>query len=685
MPTTFLSVTAILAAVVLGLFAVTRRRKRSPGDWFLAVGLLLLAVIEGADRAALNAPELWKTTKSVALVAESLLGISWLLFAHTFARKKAFQNLSPFSWVLLVGSLALPLIVLLSPFESFFFSPDFADERILFVSRNAYWFYLCVLFFIVMALYQLERTLVAFSAMERSRVLYEVLGTGIILVTMLVYYSQVLLHRTIDMNLIPIRSLAIIIGIGLCVYSRLRQESLNSLVISRDVASRSVVVLAVGCYMLLLGGAGEGLRYFGFQNQRLVFIGFAALSGFAVALMLLSEKNRRKLTVFLHKHFYRHKYDYRNEWLRFTAQLSSAENMEKLQNAILNFYCETFARKGASLYLLDAEIGTYRQVANRLLNLPQIYFPPSHPLPLYLGETEEWIYNAADSHEPSLKDFKLQLEPFKVELCVPLKYEQSLEGFIMLGEAAHSGESLSYEDFDLMKVLASQATAVVLSLKLSEQLSTAQEMAAIGRVSTFVIHDLKNHVSNLSLMIDNAREHIDNPEFQVDMLETLDETVGKMKGLIARLKNIKETKKLNLVPCDLSDVVQRGVKDAGSPDMVVATDRVPVCIDVAEIEKVVHNLLLNAYEAGSNRDSITLEVGMNDTAFFEVTDQGCGMSEHFIQNRLFRPFQSTKAHGFGIGLYQCRHIIEAHGGKIEVFSREGEGSAFKVHLPLADM
>jgi len=169
------------------------------------------------------------------------------------------------------------------------------------------------------------------------------------------------------------------------------------------------------------------------------------------------------------------------------------------------------------------------------------------------------------------------------------------------------------------------------------------------------------------------------------MLEALDETVGKMKGLIARLKNIKETKKLNLVPCDLSDVVQRGVKDAGSPDMVVATDRVPVCVDIAEIEKVVHNLLLNAYEAGSNRDSITVEVGMNDTAFFEVTDRGCGMSEHFIQNRLFRPFQSTKSHGFGIGLYQCRYIIEAHGGKIEVFSREGEGSAFKVHLPLADM
>jgi putative PEP-CTERM system histidine kinase len=304
---------------------------------------------------------------------------------------------------------------------------------------------------------------------------------------------------------------------------------------------------------------------------------------------------------------------------------------------------------------------------------------------VYLSETEDWIYNAADSHSSSLEEFNRLLAPFKVELCVPLKHERGLEGFIMLGEAAHPEESLSYEDFDLMKVLASQATAVVLSLKLSEQLSTAQEMAAIGRVSTFVIHDLKNHVSNLSLMMDNAREHIDNPDFQLDMLETLDETVGKMNNLIARLKNIKEKKQLNLVHCDLSEVVRRGVQEAGSPDMLVDTDPVQVCIDATEIEKVVHNLLLNAYDADANRDAIAVKVGRNGTAFFEVSDDGCGMSEDFIRNRLFRPFQSTKSHGFGIGLYQCRHIVEAHGGKIEVFSSQGDGSRFRVHLPIADM
>ncbi len=155
------------------------------------------------------------------------------------------------------------------------------------------------------------------------------------------------------------------------------------------------------------------------------------------------------------------------------------------------------------------------------------------------------------------------MNPFRIKLCVPLQYEQNLEGFILLGEPVNPGETLNFEDYDLMKVLASQATSVLLSLKLSAQLSTAQEMAAIGKVSTFVIHDLKNHVSNLSLIVDNAREHMDNPEFQVDMLETLDETIDKVNALIARLKNIKEKKDLHLVQCDLAEIVNRGVKASG--------------------------------------------------------------------------------------------------------------------------
>jgi hypothetical protein len=680
MMATLLSIAAILAALSLGLWVLCQKQQRSIGSVLLAAGLLLMLGIEGADRISLNNPEIWESSKSVALLLESLLGATWLLFATTFARKDSLRNLSPISWSLLAGALSLPVFVLSINFAGFYFSPDFAKEQILFLNSSAYGFYCGLLFFIVAALYHLERTLLAFSAVERYKVLHEILGVGTILVAMLVYYSYALLYRTIDMNLVPIRSLALLIGAGLCSYSRLKRGTMQGLALSRNVASGSAVVLAVGCYLLLLGGAGKGLRYLGVHNQRLLFIGFAVLCGLLLTLMLLSEKNRRMLRVFLHKHFYRHKYDYRNEWLTFTSQLSSADNMGKLQHAILGSYCETFGRKGGSLYLRDLESASYQQKTSRNLEFPQACIFDSHPLVSYFNKTD-WVFNAADPHPADFDSFKRQLETFAVQLCVPLQYERNLEGFILLREAVNPGEKLSFEDYDLMKVLASQATSVLLSLKLSAQLSTAQEMAAIGKVATFVIHDLKNHVSNLTLMVDNARDHIANPEFQQDMLETLDETIGKVNTLISRLKHIKEKKDLDLAPCDLTDVVRRGVKACGASSGMVHGDVIPACVDAAEVEKVVHNLVLNALEAGSTNGSVTINVGMGESAFFEVTDHGCGMSEDFIRNRLFQPFQTTKQKGFGIGLYQCRQIVEAHGGRIEVVSKPGEGTAFKVHLP----
>ena len=682
MSTSVLSIIAILAAIGLGAMVSIPGRHRSLNSLFLAAGLLLMAIIEGADRYALSHPQTWAAAKEITLVAESLLGATWLLFASTYARRQPLKELSPFTWSILAASLLLPLAVLISPSADFYFSPDFHEEHILFLEQTAYWFYFAVLVLLVVSLYYLERALMALSSVERSLALYEILGVGIALAALLVYYSQALLHRTIDMNLVPVRSLALLTGVGMCAYSRFKRGGTGRVFLSHDVASRSVVVLVIGCYLLLLGVAGEGLRYFGLQNQRLLFTGFAVISGLLPVLFLLSEKNRRKLKVFLHKHFYRHKYDYRNEWLMFTKQLSSAEDMGKIQEAILAFYCETFARKGASLYLLDTETSSYQQKVSRYLDFPHTCFFADHPMIEYFNQTD-WVFSTADNHPSVLDSIKRQLEPFKIELCVPLQYEQNLEGFILLGEAANPDEALNYEDFDLMKVLASQATSVLLSMKLSEQLSTAQEMVAIGRVSTYVIHDLKNHVSNLSLMMDNARDHIDNPEFQVDMLETLDETVGKMNGLITRLKNIKDNKELSLSQCDLAEVVKRAVKALGTSVKIAfkADQAIPVSIDAAEVEKVVHNLILNAHEAGDKDGPVKVEVGMAEMAFFEVSDQGCGMSELFMRNRLFKPFQTTKQNGFGIGMYQCRHIIALHGGNIEVSSKEGEGSSFKVHLP----
>lgn len=682
MLSSLLTIAAILAALSLGLFVVIRPAQRSLNSAFLAGTLLLMAIVVGADRLAIARPEAWQAAKNTALFAESLLGTFLLGYALSFARRQPLRHRSIFSIVLLAASLLLPLVVLLTPVESFFFSPDFADEHILFLGRYAYYFYLALLFFLMVALVQLERILMSFPGVERPRIRLEIVGIGIVLVALLVYYSPAFLYRTIDMNLLTIRSLALLLGLGLCAASRLKQGAARPLLLSREFASRSFVTLVIVGYFLLLAGIGQGLRYFSGQNQRLWFIGLAVGGGLILALILVSEKNRRQLNVFLHKHFYRQKYDYRNQWRMFTDKLSAADNLETLQESIVDFFRETFGRQGAALYLRDAETGRYRQKSSRHLDFPVASFEQNHVLMRYFDD-RDWVFNAADDHPAEFDTILRQFESFAVQLCVPLRYEQNLEGFLLLAVPVNPKEILTYEDYDLMKMLARQATSVLLGLKLSAQLSSAQEMAALGKVSTFVIHDLKNHVSNLSLMVDNAREHMANPEFQADMRETLEETVGKIKNLIARLQNIREKKVLNRGPCDLTEVVRRGAKASGmASDMVVGAS-VPADIDAEEIEKVVHNLVLNAREAGTQEThgSLTVRVGQDDMAFFEVADQGCGMSEEFIRNRLFQPFQTTKAKGFGIGLYQCRQIVEAHGGQIEVSSKTGQGSTFKVRLP----
>jgi hypothetical protein len=100
------------------------------------------------------------------------------------------------------------------------------------------------------------------------------------------------------------------------------------------------------------------------------------------------------------------------------------------------------------------------------------------------------------------------------------------------------------------------------------------------------------------------------------------------------------------------------------------------------MQKVIGNLLLNASDAIAEDGKITVATSMGDGwAQLAVSDTGCGMSREFVQERLFRPFQTTKPKGMGIGLFHCKTIVEAHGGRIEVESEEGKGSTFRVFLP----
>ncbi|MEA3545571.1 MAG: XrtA/PEP-CTERM system histidine kinase PrsK, partial [Thermodesulfobacteriota bacterium] len=445
---------------------------------------------------------------------------------------------------------------------------------------------------------------------------------------------------------------------------------------------RSFVLLIVGGYLILLGVVGEGLRYLNIASAKPILYVLLLVSSLGLAVVFLSEKLRRRLKVILHKNFYQGKYDYREQWQKFANRVASGATLVEIQTSIIDLFCDPLACKGGAFYLYDFESNSYVYTVS--FNFRRDWRPFSETDPLIVAlRQKDWIVNLKESH-PELRGSLVEsFGDVGAFLIVPLFFDDELAGFIVLGEQINSDEELTYEDYDLLRMLARQSIATVQGLRLSEQLSTARELAAIGKVSTFVLHDLKNQVSGLSLMLDNARDYIDDPEFQQDMLETVGNTVTNMKGLIARLKNIKEKPELVIASVALGKIIQDAVETVGS-EIEMNGKSVLVAVDEEEIYKVVLNLLVNAEEATVAGVPVRINYGQrNDSVFIEVSDSGCGMSADFIESKLFKPFETTKKHGFGIGLYQCRQIVESHGGVIGVESQEGKGTTFTVLLPFA--
>jgi putative PEP-CTERM system histidine kinase len=680
-----LSIIAVLFLLALGSYAIVK--KRTAANVVLFVTVVLLSGVEIFDQLSLQLSMDFTLDRQISLYLESLLPASFLLLSLTYGRSKPLLALSKVRLALAFALSLFPLIMLLIAGNDLYYSPDFQSDRVLFLDSPGYWYYLAIMVSFIVSLVNVETTLSASRGIARYRMKFEIFGIMSLLAVQIFYYSQGLLYRTINLNLIPIRSSVFIVAVLLMGYSWILRGNNVRVQVSRHIFYRSIALFAIGIYLIIIGLIGEGMRYFGdtFEKDLIIIIGF--IGGVLLLAMFLSEKLRMRIKVYVHKHFFEGKHDYREEWIKFTNRLSSCGALSDVQETVLAVYQETFGLAGASLYLLSHNEQRYVRTFDLAMPGAPVELRISGAQRTYFIERER-VLEITNGEYPLSAEERSIFNLAGAWLIVPLISNHAIIGLVVLKEQIVPAK-LMYDDYDLMKVLARQAAQAITNLKLSEELLETRAMAAVARISSFVIHDLKNLTSGLSLVVDNSEEHIGNPEFQKDVILTIRNTLAKMKSLMQRLKGIPDKNILEAGVQDIHRLSSETIAEIAkmSPGVHIEYEGSSVLsrVDSDEIRKVIVNLVQNAMEASDENGIVTVRTSKeNGGVCIRVSDNGCGMTEDFVKDQLFRPFRTTKEKGLGIGLYQCKQIIEAHGGKIEVKSDVNKGTEFKVCLPAAE-
>jgi len=534
----------------------------------------------------------------------------------------------------------------------------------------------------------------------RSSLRYFCIGVGALFVYDLFMYSQGELLGGIAVDTWNARGLINAFAVPLIAIAARRnpQWSLDVFV-SRQAVFYTTTFMAVGVYLVLMSIGGYYVRVVGGSWGRVGQIIFFAGAAVVLASLMISPALRRRARVFISKHFYRNKYDYRLEWLRFIRTLSSRDEPDVRRTA-LQAIAQIFTSPGGLLFLREEDGHSFVPYAAwpmRLDSIPELAAIASgEELPRFLSRTE-WIVDTRElSEQPAMYDHLilpvwLAGHP-QMRIISPLLQLDQLVGFVILYEPLPPFQ-LTYEDRDLLKTVGRHVATHIAQHDADRRLAEAQQFEAYNRLTAFMMHDLKNSIAQLKLIVANAQRHKHKPEFIEDAIGTIDNTVVRMTRLMDQLRGSahrERTSRVDLARLDLAQLALEAARRCESrrPVPVVrAENGVFVQADRERLTSVIEHILRNAQDATAEEGSVAVSIETAGTprseAVLAVKDTGTGMDAAFLRERLFRPFDSTKgAKGMGIGAYQVREYVRSLGGNVEVRSSPGQGTCFAVTLPL---
>ena len=458
---------------------------------------------------------------------------------------------------------------------------------------------------------------------------------------------------------------------------------------SRTVAFQSASLVVIGGYLVVMVAVAQWLAFAGGDFSDVLQLGFVALATFAALLLLPSRRLRGWLRVTLTKHLFQHRYDYRAEWLRFTRTIGhGGPGNASLEERVIRAIADITDSPSGMLLMPDDQ---------GQLTLAARWQWPTADVPAMAMDAESargfesGVYIADLDELRAGKEAKVSVPQWLVEearawALVPLVHFDRLVGMVVLARPPLA-RRLDWEDFDLLRVAGKQLASYLAEHAGQEALAEASRFDDFHRRIAFVMHDIKNLASQFSLLARNAELHAENPEFRADMLITLRNSADKLNALIARLSRYGAAAIDALAPVRADEIAASVVQRFAGQHQVMLVECTPceVSAEREGLEQVLLHLIQNAVDASPADSPVSVSVAIDGLrGQIEVVDSGIGMSAEFVRSRLFKPFDSTKTGGFGIGAYEARELVRAMQGRLDVESREGLGTRFIIQLPLAE-
>ncbi len=668
-----------ISAAALSIWLASRRDRFGPAGTPIVVALIVTAIWCLAFAAA--------GVSFFATLAETVRNLVWLVVIYRlFASDGRHATVAPIRPVVF----SLAFVELLNLGISLIIIRAGLDAR---MTEIAFDFHAMFRLLVTVGALMLVHNLYAgASGQSRAALRWPASGLAILWIFDLNLYTVAYLGSDWPYEIGAARGLAAVALVLLIAAGASKERDALRIRPSRAVTFQTFSLLVIGVYLVAMVGIAQWLSYAGGNFARLMELGFLTIASAIALLILPSKRMRGWLKVTLTKHFFQHRYDYREEWLRFTRTIShsGAEALplgERVVQAVADI-----AECPAGLLLAPGEHGDLALAAR--WNWPEIEVPatafPARAVMFF--EKEGFIADLDDIR--SGQDRRGEVDVIPDWLCdhprawalVPLIHYERLVGVIVLARPSFP-RKFDWEDFDLLRVVGQQLASYLAEHAGQEALAEASRFDDFHRRIAFVMHDIKNLASQLSLLARNAELHAEKKEFRDDMLVTLRNSADKLNALIARLSRYGNGAVESLEEVSGAEVARSVVgRFAGNPQVMLAECRdLMVRANSESLEQVLVHIVQNALDASPDGSPVFLSLSQDElNAQFEVVDSGCGMSPEFVRTRLFKPFVSTKSGGFGIGAFEARELVRAMRGRLDVESREGIGSRFVVRIPLAE-